>query len=386
MSEVCESLASCKPEPICSIHGTHASRISFALLQNGIPAIHAIEIHNTGEGTLEQARLILSSSPLFFAAKEYRLPPVSAGEKYRIEFIELNYNHELFSRLTEAEKGTLSAQLFTDERVIAEVSFPIELLARNQWGGLGEFPETIAAFVQPNDPAADRICGQAVTKIREYDANAALDGYARGKKEVWKQLTALWHTLLTQNIGYILPPASFEQQGQKVRNPSQILDAKLGTCLDLSLFAASCLEQCGLNPLLIITKGHAFVGCWLSSGSFSTVIVDDVTALRKRLDLQEIVVFETTLLTKHDSRASFQQACDHGSRNVREDVTSDFICLVDITRARMQRIRPLALAEWAQIRPAQGAAEASEATANTLPDFYSEITKNFDEDVVDPPP
>lgn len=385
MSEVCESLTLCQPEPICSIQGTHISRLSFALLQNGIPAVHAIEVNNTGEATLEQGRLVLSSSPLFFAEKEYRLPPIKAGEKYRIEFIELNYVHELFSRLTEAESGTLSAQLFNGERAIADTSFSIELLARNQWGGLGEFPETIAAFVQPNDPAVDRIWGQAVAKMREHDANTALDGYAQGKKEVWKQLTALWHTLLMQKIGYILPPASFEQQGQKIRNPSQILDAKLGTCLDISLFIASCLEQCGLNPLLVITKGHAFAGCWLSSSSFSTTIVDDVTALRKRLDLQEIIVFEATLLTKHDSHVSFQQACDHGSRNVREEVTSDFICLVDIARARMQRLRPLALAEWIQRRPEQLDATGSGGiTENGNLEFDLEITKDFDDDVVSP--
>ena len=36
-----------------------------------------------------------------------------------------------------------------------------------------------------------------------------------------------------------------------------------GTCMDLSLLMASVLESCGLHPLLVLQKGHMFVGCWL---------------------------------------------------------------------------------------------------------------------------
>lgn len=350
---MCDSNATSEQQliiPRCSLKGIHTNRISFALLQNSIPALNSLEICNEGETPLENAKLCLLSSPTFFISRDYTLPPIQAGERYRLENIELEYDHSLFSRLTEAEKGTLHARLLVDARQVVEATFPLELLARNQWGGLDEFPESIAAFVQPNDPAVDRLWGQALVAMRRHDANAALEGYGKGKKDVWGQLAALWHTLRVQSLGYILPPAGFEQQGQKVRSPSQVLDAKLGTCLDTSLLIASCLEQCRLNPLLIFTRGHAFVGCRLSPGTFSTTIVDDVTALRKRLDLREIIVFESTLLTKHEQAISFQQACEQGERNLKEDADGEFICLVDIARARMQQIRPLALAEGFQVQ------------------------------------
>src|SRR3546814_7620226 len=85
-------------------------------------------------------------------------------------------------------------------------------------------------------------------------------------------------------LDYALPPASFEQSGQKVRSPSQIESSGLGTCFDLTLLFCAALEQAGLNPLLVFTEGHAFAGVWLQPEEFSTTVVDDVTALRKRLD------------------------------------------------------------------------------------------------------
>ena len=86
-------------------------------------------------------------------------------------------------------------------------------------------------------------------------------------------------------IAYVYPPASFERSGQLVRGPSEILERRVGTCLDLALTYASCLEQAGLHPVLVLTEGHALVGVWLTDTDFSTVVVDDPQMLRKRIQL-----------------------------------------------------------------------------------------------------
>ena len=53
-----------------------------------------------------------------------------------------------------------------------------------------------------------------------------------------------------------------------------------------------CAEQAGLNPLLVLTTGHAFVGLWLKDQDFSSTIVEDVQVLRKRRSLDEMVFVE----------------------------------------------------------------------------------------------
>jgi len=63
----------------------------------------------------------------------------------------------------------------------------------------------------------------------------AFTGYDRGgKRRVWEILAAIWQAVSSLGLDYALPPAGFEQQGQKVRSPEQILGNGLGTCLDLS--------------------------------------------------------------------------------------------------------------------------------------------------------
>ncbi len=95
----------------------------------------------------------------------------------------------------------------------------------------------------------------------------------------------------------------------------------------------------------------AFVGA-INPGSVQaetdpspSTVVDDVTALRKRIKLQELLVFETTLVMQRPLPA-FSHAIDHAKRQIAEDQDQSFERVVDIKRARMQRIKPLASVEY----------------------------------------
>src|SRR5690606_7483810 len=63
------------------------------------------------------------------------------------------------------------------------------------------------------------------------------------------------------------------------------------------------------------------------------------SSLRKRVDLGEIAVFETTMLT-HAS-ADFERARAEGRRRIEDD--DRFCAVVDIRQCRSRRIRPLPL-------------------------------------------
>lgn len=330
---------------LISLRADTSQRVSFSLQQNGFPVIRDVLIKNDGEFSLSNLRLDVSASPQFFKPYSCSLPDIHGCASYTVDTINLAIEHGQLARLVESEKGTLSIRLAHGEKVLAESLYPVEMLARNQWGGLADYPESIAAFVQPNDPAVDCLLGQASQLLHACTPNQAFTGYDGGKASAWRQLAALWNALYAQGVGYVLPPAGFEERGQKVRSPSQVIKAKLGTCLDTSLLFAACMEQCGLHPLLIFTKGHAFVGCWLIDDMFASMLTDDVTALRKRIGLKELLVFETTLLNSSQSPVSFQEACQRGKHNLREEANADFLCALDICRARAQHITPLAMAD-----------------------------------------
>ncbi len=98
----------------------------------------------------------------------------------------------------------------------------------------------------PQRPAVDVVLRDAATKLGEAGRETGLNGYTTAKKSrAWELAEAIWAAIADRRIAYVLPPASFERAGQKVRGPSDVLERKVGTCLDLSLLYAACLSRPG---------------------------------------------------------------------------------------------------------------------------------------------
>lgn len=325
------------------IEATLASRLNLADFINAVPAIRELAIANDTENDAKELDLIISAEPPFLKNKLWRIDAVGAGQRVRIKDCDITLDGQLLGRLTEAENALVTLRLQTREAepaLLAEHSTVLELLPRNQWGGLTSLPDIVAAFAQPNDPAVDRLLKQAAGLLRDAGKEAAINGYEFGTKHAWEIASAIWSAVGALGLDYVLPPASFESAGQKVRSPSQIVDNGVGTCLDLALLFAALLEQAGLNPLLIFKQGHAFVGTWLKREEFTTSVVDDITALRKRVKLKEMVLFEATLTTNRPLPL-FSYAAERGFEQISETEEHAFELAVDIRRARLQRIKPL---------------------------------------------
>jgi ATP-dependent exoDNAse (exonuclease V) alpha subunit len=356
-----------------------ADKIGFASHQNAVPVLRELVLTNDAEANLDNLLVELTSSPSFLEPKIWRIDRLLNASSVRIADRDLKLHAAYLADITESLCADVTIRVRAGDEVLAEASYAIELLAQNEWGGAHAMPELLAAFCMPNDPAVDRVLKSASEVLRRAGKKDAIDGYSgQSRTRTWELASALWSSVCGLGISYALPPASFETHGQKVRTPSQILDSCVATCLDTALFFAATLEQAGLNPLLVLTKSHAFVGTWLQPQEFAQIITDDASALRKRIALKELVVFETTLATQA-SAPGFNQAVEHASRQLNDD---DFILALDIRRARMQRIRPLALAT-AQARHAGTIADEYAVTINDaleeaplLPSFDVEV--NFE--------
>ena len=144
-------------------------------------------------------------------------------------------------------------------------------------------PEMLAAFITPNHTAIVPIIKRAASILGQWTDNPSLDEYqSRTPDRVRKQMAAIYTAITEQQIIYSTIPASFEEYGQRVRLADSVMAQKLGTCLDMALLYASCLEAIGLNALIIITQGHAFAGAWLVPETFPDPTIDDVSLLTKR--------------------------------------------------------------------------------------------------------
>lgn len=358
------------------IKSTITAKIGFASHQNSVPVVRELEVLNEGEAILENLVLELSSDPPFLETKSWRIDALREDSTLHITDRDVKLHAGYLADLTESVSGEVRLRLLKEDEVLAGSSHPVEILARNQWGGCGSMPELVPAFCMPNDPAIDRILKAASDVLRRAGKPAGIDGYeSKSRSRTWELASAIWSAVAGMSLSYALPPASFEQQGQKIRTPGAVLEGRLGTCLDTALFFASALEQASLNPLVIFTRGHAFVGLWLQPQEFSQLIMDEAAAVRKRIELQELLVFETTLITQQPA-PGFSQAVEHARRQLTDE---DFHMVIDIRRARMQRIRPLALsggqeaADSADPAAPPAASEALEE-APSLPAFDVEIT------------
>jgi hypothetical protein len=329
-------------DPLVAIRLSLAEKITFASHQNSAPVLRDLQIDNLSGAPLEDLTVEISADPLFLTPKTWRIDRVAAGASAHILDRDVALNAGLLLETSESLRGSALIRVRQGEVVLAEHMSSVEVLARNEWGGAA-MPELLAAFVTPNDPAIDEVLKAASRVLGRAGKPDGINGYeAKSRTRVWELASAIWSSVAGLRLSYALPPASFETQGQKVRAPGTILEGGLATCLDTALLFAAALEQAGLNPILVLTKGHAFVGLWLQPQEFAQLLTDDPAALRKRIALSELVVFETTLVTQKPAPA-FSRAVEEGVRQIAPDKADDFILALDVRRARMLRLRPLAL-------------------------------------------
>ncbi len=314
-------------------------RINFAMQQNDVPVVKEIRIENTLDSPLREIRLIITPEPAFADALEIRIDMVAPESTYNLDAVDLKLSPIFLSELTERIRGQIRFELFSGDELCTTELLPVELLARDEWGGLNSLPEMLAAFVTPNHPLIDEVLREAGDLLGQATGDPSLSGYqSQNPKRVLQTSAAVYAALQSLGVTYSNPPASYELEGQRVRLPARIAESRLATCLDLALLAAACLEQAGLHALLVLVKEHAFVGVWLQEETFGEAAVTDPLRLRKRVDLREIAVFDPTCITSPSS-VNFGTATREAKRRLEEP--EDLHCVVDVSRARKGRIRPL---------------------------------------------
>lgn len=364
------------PEPVSApdlqqsplqIRAAFSPRFNLAHVQNAVPVLLELTVVNNGGADLQNLTLELSSAPAFIQTRTWHIDSLSAGQHLMIEDRDVQLDSALLSSVPECLPVAVKLMFGTGGRQLAELHRTIELLPRNHWVGIQHMPELTAAFVTPNDPHVEYVLKRMATILRKYNRDPALDGYQGGPKRAWELTSAAWNAVGSLELDYALPPASFEYSGQKIRTPGQIIDVGLATCLDSTLFMCAVLEQCGLNPVIVFTEGHALGGVWLRDETFASAVVDDVTALRKRVMLKELLLFESTLLSRLPL-TSLKTAAMKGWKQIAEGNRAEFELLVDIKRARMQRVRPLALVDNTARIPVLEPMETIEPEFDDAPD------------------
>ncbi|MGH9200875.1 MAG: hypothetical protein ACRD2A_06530, partial [Vicinamibacterales bacterium] len=239
----------------------------------------------------------------------------------------------------------------------------------------------LPSFVLPRDPAVLKIINSSrryLIGIRD-DPAAGFDGYQSVDPDaenptagVDAQVQAIWTAIVNEyRLQYINPPPAYSDKSQRLRTPSDILVSNTGTCIDLALLVASCLEYIDIYPVLVLLEGHAFAGYWRSEEAHDAFVevqhvpaevpavgsaltraaaarfVDAYGWRLTRLHYDEImeyvtsgdlVMLEATYLT---SASSFAEAIEEGRANMRSRRELDSLLDIRLARTSLPPVTPL---------------------------------------------
>ncbi|MGY9047920.1 MAG: DUF4011 domain-containing protein [Rhodobacterales bacterium] len=359
MSDVPHCSLNDDPRQQIAIRAKCTAKVNFASAQNDVAVLQSLVIANLGKDPIQGIAVTAHSEPPVLGRTTWNIDRIAGQSEIAVTDLATKLDITRLAGLNEAETGELILTVTVDDAQMAEQRQQLELLARDEWGGVGEMAHLLAAFISPNDPVVASILKEASRLLERAGHDGAIDGYqSQDPGRAWLLAGAIWSATTGMGLSYAVPPASFERQGQKVRSPGRIRSEGLATCLDTSLLLAAAFEAAGLNPAVLFADGHAWVGVWLTKRDFGHVTEPDVITVRKAAQAREFVPIETTLLTKRPS-IGFEQAVDEGRRRLSEDRESEFIMAVDVTRARAARIRPLARHE-----PSTETAESTQEDAS----------------------
>ncbi|MGY1815616.1 DUF3320 domain-containing protein [Blastococcus sp. SYSU D00820] len=327
-----------------AIQATSTPVLSYALAHNRVPVVSRLAFTNHG-GAVRAAtvRLGVRDAEGRIGSAVEVLVDLDAGQTTVLSDVGLVMDPAAMLQIEEQRPGSIEIDLLVDGEDVGGTAVPVQVLAASQWlaAPVPLALEMLAAHVQPNHPAVGVLVDEASALLAERTGDPSVQGYQSGPERADEIVGSLVEAMRRRGIRYSEPPASWADVGQKVRTPGDVLDGRVGTCLDTVVTLAAALEQAGIRPLLWIADGHAFLGYWREERSAESAATTDVAPLVNLVDLGLVRLVETTLLT---SRADGAAPADLHRAAYAAWLTGDLdrvLGVTDVHRARRDGIVPL---------------------------------------------
>lgn len=188
------------------------------------------------------------------------IPRLSWSEK-RLIAISQPFSSEIIFRAY--VNGALSRELRQTVRIRAINDAPLSACETPQ--KCGDYSNYVAAFVNENHPAIDQILRAALEipaiPIKRWTGTQGTE------EEVLMQVWAIWYLFQRNKVTYSsITTTSDERQdvfSQTIRPLSQTLRTAQANCIDGTALFASILRKIGIEPLIVLVPGHAFLGFFI---------------------------------------------------------------------------------------------------------------------------
>lgn len=334
--------------------------LAISLLHIGAQHL-ALLVNNPGAASTAATELEARIPELSVEATTAAVPKLSPGQsaelKVALSLAQLD-RMRLLDMLNQQDGLPCNVQVKLGSGLVAEQG--VKVLPPNAWL-YRQNTEALAAFVDKESEAVQRIKLAARPHLRRHlgvgNFKDAIDkplSELRIKDEFTRmeQIVAAVYECLLQShrIHYEAEPRTYPEDWQKIRFHEQVLSEKQGTCIDLALLMAACLEDAFLNPVLILFKTgpsqmHMILGCWETESKASSPVIRDYSQLDRWLGPTgagggRMLSWDATGFSV-ETGWTFSQACDEGLTAFHQAGPKNFVCAVDIARARGTGISPM---------------------------------------------
>lgn len=313
--------------------------VNYTLFHNRIPVCQSVNVTNISDQPLSDVK-VCCKGEFIKEYESYLIGRINAGETVRIMPFEISPDSSKLTVLTERIVTNFTLTITSQEEIIEEKPYEIELMPYDHWLGITILPQTLVSFVTPNHPSINSLIVKTAEALKQATGSSMLTAYLTcNSNDVRLQVAAVFAAIHQLGIVYRSVPASYEDIGQRITMPDQVISIKIGNCIELTLLMASVLESIGINSVIILQKGHAYLGVWLVDDCYSSSICDDASYIEKKCSrgIDEMLVIECTQVAKET--ASFDTAVKLAEQNLADH--SVFELFIDIKRSRLERIFPL---------------------------------------------
>jgi hypothetical protein len=239
-----------------SVEFRFAGAIGLSLAHSGLGPVTGMVARNDSQDVAEETEVGFSIAG-YGSSDSVTIPSLRPGQAVLIGSPQFHWATAVLEGQVEGTRTCMYVSV--RGQTVPNECLELRVLAHNEWSSLVEHRDSLASFVLPNHPVITRLTHQ----IRQ---NRGLCGMTKGRDLV----AAVYGFLAEQcSLVYTAEAPSFERECQKLRLPHQVMPVAgdwggEGTCVDLALLAAGCLENLGDEAVIVLVDlgscWHALVG------------------------------------------------------------------------------------------------------------------------------
>lgn len=315
--------------------------LNLAFAQNSYPLVSSLRLLNGTGRELRKCICRVSSPDGYFAEYRHEIACISAGGELNMGPIHVHFNVSALQNVESVKATCLCVEVLSEEGVLFHHEYTVDAVAPSHAYDIANNPEMLVSYVLPHCNEIRRLQSETAKQLARSTGCAALCSYAEGRKGVIHICNAAFEAIKGLSINYTMSPAKFGLSGQKIRLPSEIIEHSLATCMDSTLLFAALMEACRINSVIVLVKGHAFLGVFLEDRELSQVVVNKPGEIKKYCEDGVVMMIETTSVCF--STATFDDAVKLGMKRLYELDDGAFQWAIDVRLARESGIRQLTL-------------------------------------------